>query len=282
VSHTASASTEVAEFWDRHLVEGTELNPYYRKFVDFAIARNRPAKPLRVLEVGCGNGLLSIYIARRYRCSVTGVDFSPKSIGWARRQAAEDDCASVTFLCGDIRDPRLPLDGPFDIIIGAAVLHEVIGPEFALLAERLKQLLSVDGYGVFLENSYFNPIFRLVRSSLPRRARLGHPYEYPFDKLRYRQLGHVFPVTRRDCIGVMLFHRFHAQLFSRLIDHVVISRTCDALDYWATRSLPGAWSLWLSYLKVVSFFRSPDQQQKLDFSVIPRRWMPNYKPTECL
>jgi SAM-dependent methyltransferase len=266
------------QFWDQHVLQDAVLNPYYQKFVDFAINPALAGRPLHVLELGCGNGLLAIQIARQYGFSVIGVDFSSRSIDWANRQAQASGEKRVSFQCGDVRDPDLPLVGPFDIIIGTAVLHEVTGPDFEALARRLFCLLSPAGYGVFLENSFFNPLFRFVRAAMPDHLRLGHPEEYPFDPQRYRVLQSIFTLTRRDCIGVMLLHRFHAQLLSKLIDHVIISRAFDTLDYWATRYLPASWALWLSYLQVISFFKKSDSLDVLNFDVISRPWMPRYEP----
>jgi len=163
------------------------------------------------------------------------------------------------------------------VIIGAAVLHDVTGERFERLTQRLHQLLTPHGYGVFLENSFFNPMFRLVRAVLPTCLRLGHNQEYPFDPKRYQILQRYFAFTRRDCIGVVLFHRFHAQLLSKLVDHLILSRSFDALDYWVTRCLPPAVALWLSYVQVVSFSKQADLDKLLNLSVVARPWIPVYR-----
>lgn len=67
---------DVKQFWDQHLIQDVVLNPYYQKFVDFALPLASVGRALRVVDLGCGNGLLSIHIAQRYGFSVTGIDIS--------------------------------------------------------------------------------------------------------------------------------------------------------------------------------------------------------------
>ena len=43
-----------------------------------------------VLNVGCGIGVGSIYIAKRYGCRVVGIDVSEKMIAWSRQRAGEE------------------------------------------------------------------------------------------------------------------------------------------------------------------------------------------------
>ena len=42
-----------------------------------------------VLNVGCGIGVGSTYIAKKYDCHVVGVDISEKMIEWSRRRARQ-------------------------------------------------------------------------------------------------------------------------------------------------------------------------------------------------
>ena len=74
-----------------------------------------------VLDVGCGVGVTSCYIARRYGCRVVGVDISERMIERsnerARREGVED---SVEFRAADVQD--LPFeDDLFDAVIGESI-----------------------------------------------------------------------------------------------------------------------------------------------------------------
>jgi len=75
-----------------------------------------------VLNVGCGIGVASAYIARKYGCHVVGVDISEKMIEWSRRRAREEKVeAKVEFRTADVLD--LPFEADrFDIVFAESVL----------------------------------------------------------------------------------------------------------------------------------------------------------------
>ena len=75
-----------------------------------------------VLNVGCGIGVGSLHISKRYPCHVVGVDISPKMIGWAQRRAREERVETkVEFRAADVMD--LPFEsGRFDVVFAESVL----------------------------------------------------------------------------------------------------------------------------------------------------------------
>ncbi len=91
------------------------------------------------LEVGCGEGLLSIELQRRLGLRILGTDFSTQVIDVAKRNAIEAD-ADVTFEVGDIY--RLPVESHRrPLVVCCEVLEHLEEPERALqhvcaLAER--------------------------------------------------------------------------------------------------------------------------------------------------
>jgi SAM-dependent methyltransferase len=71
-------------------------------------------QPCRTIDIGCGTGATSIYLASR-GFDVTGVDFAPSAIDRARAQAATAR-VPATFLVDDITAPtRIP--GSFDLLV---------------------------------------------------------------------------------------------------------------------------------------------------------------------
>jgi len=75
-----------------------------------------------VLNVGCGIGVGSAYIARKYGCHVVGVDISEKMIEWSRRRAREERVeAKVEFRTADVLDLPFQADR-FDVVICESVL----------------------------------------------------------------------------------------------------------------------------------------------------------------
>ena len=85
-----------------------------------------------VLNVGCGIGVGSAYIARKYGCRVVGVDISEKMIEWSRLRAREERVEDkVEFQVADVLD--LPFDADrFDVVIVESVLAFVTDKPRAL------------------------------------------------------------------------------------------------------------------------------------------------------
>jgi arsenite methyltransferase len=75
-----------------------------------------------VLNIGCGIGVASVYIARKYGCHVVGVDISEKMIEWSRRRAQEAHVEDKTeFRVADVLD--LPFEADrFDLVFCESVL----------------------------------------------------------------------------------------------------------------------------------------------------------------
>jgi SAM-dependent methyltransferase len=78
-------------------------------------------KDTRLLEVGCGVGLTSCYLAQRYGCHIVGVDLSPKMVEWATKRAQRKGLlGQVEYRTADAQD--LPFaDGSFDVVMCESV-----------------------------------------------------------------------------------------------------------------------------------------------------------------
>ena len=94
----------------------------------------------RVLEVGCGVGVTSNYLAAEVGCALTSVDLSEKMVGWAAQRAARRGVADrISFLVADAQ--ALPFaDGSFDAVISESVTafapdqHRAVGEYRRVLA----------------------------------------------------------------------------------------------------------------------------------------------------
>ncbi|MEM9491161.1 MAG: methyltransferase domain-containing protein [Myxococcota bacterium] len=78
----------------------------------------------RVLEIGCGNGAVSVWLAEQAGCPVVGIDLSSVRIDNARKMAEQHPDARVTFFCGSITDMPFE-DGQFTHVWGQGVLYHV-------------------------------------------------------------------------------------------------------------------------------------------------------------
>jgi ubiquinone/menaquinone biosynthesis C-methylase UbiE len=78
----------------------------------------------RLLDAGCGTGMMALRIAARYpNCTVHGIDISPKMIAVARRDA-EMQGLTVDFRVGSITDLPYP-DAFFDVVITNIMYHHL-------------------------------------------------------------------------------------------------------------------------------------------------------------
>ena len=110
------------------------FNPVRLAFIrDQALVRfgrdpkaRRPFEGLRLLDVGCGGGLLSEPMAR-LGFEVTGIDASERNIGAAKAHAAGAGL-QVRYLCSTVETLAEEADQPFDLILNMEVVEHVAEP----------------------------------------------------------------------------------------------------------------------------------------------------------
>lgn len=102
---------------DLHVAPGVLIpRPETAELVDGIVDRNRDRSDLRVLDVGCGSGAISVALARNLPFSrVSGLDVSPEAIEIARGNAKELK-VNVDFVQADIFAWQGEPDS-FDIVV---------------------------------------------------------------------------------------------------------------------------------------------------------------------
>jgi SAM-dependent methyltransferase len=124
---------------------GRLLSPFTeRLLVDAGIT-----KGMRVLDVGCGPGSVSLLAAKLVgpEGSVLGVDTNGGALQLAEARARDAGVGHVAFRVADLRD--LTLDAKFDAIIGRLILQHL--PEPAAVLRRLTSQLRRGGVVAFQE-----------------------------------------------------------------------------------------------------------------------------------
>ena len=114
----------------------------------------------RVLDVGCGNGLLSLAAADRGARSVTGLDANPQAIYWAQQAKADYHFEDLKFTLSRIEDftpqqrfdlmlcnaAQLPLPRPYDFFGEGPYFVGLDGRSMIeALLNRLPELLAPQG-----------------------------------------------------------------------------------------------------------------------------------------
>jgi cyclopropane fatty-acyl-phospholipid synthase-like methyltransferase len=111
----------------------------------------------RVLDVGCGTGELSLYLARRGH-DVLGIDLSPRAVEWAREKARWRRVRAA-FVVWDALDLRgLAARGfGFETVVDSAMFHVLGDRERDRFVDGLASLLPAGGSYVVLGDARRDP-----------------------------------------------------------------------------------------------------------------------------
>jgi SAM-dependent methyltransferase len=123
----------------------------------------------RVLEIGVGNGVDAVEMARN-GALYTGVDVTARHLELTAQHFAAAGLPVPSLVCGDLL--ATPVGGPFDFVYSFGVMHHV--PNEAEYLRRARQLLAPGGrllVGVYSRYSFFNAY--LCASWLFRRRARG-------------------------------------------------------------------------------------------------------------
>lgn len=128
-----------------------------RPFVDL-VARVGVEKPTTVVDLGCGNGPLTLSLADRWPgANITGVDSSATMLARAR---ALDPTGRVQWVLGDVSAWEPP--GATDVIVSNATLQWV--PGHVELMERWLRALPTGGWFAMQVPANFDaPSHRIIR-----------------------------------------------------------------------------------------------------------------------
>ena len=94
------------------------------------VSRPRPFEGLRLLDIGCGGGLLCEPMAR-LGFEVTGVDASARNIGVARTHA-ESQGLTIDYRADTAENLLAAGEAPFDVVLNMEVIEHVADPALFL------------------------------------------------------------------------------------------------------------------------------------------------------
>lgn len=205
----AKFSSLAHRWWDREGEFGPlhAINPLRLDWID-GIA---PLKGLRVLDVGCGGGILADAMARK-GADVLGIDLAEKSLKVAQLHALEAGTPHIAYrqVAAEALADEMP--GAFDVVTCMEMLEHV--PDPAAIVRACAQLAKPGGW-VFLSTINRNPksflmaivgaeyVLNLVPRGTHEYARLLRPSELAqFCRAAGLDLQHsrgleYNPITRR-------------------------------------------------------------------------------------
>ncbi len=111
------------------------------------------------LEVGCGSGAVSKYVASNYDANITAIDLDPELIELAQKSV--HDMPNIHFLAADAT--HLPfLDTGFDVVLSFGVMHHISNWLDAL--KEIHRVLKPEGCFVYADIVYPRFVAKIARS----------------------------------------------------------------------------------------------------------------------
>jgi 2-polyprenyl-3-methyl-5-hydroxy-6-metoxy-1,4-benzoquinol methylase len=107
----------------------------------------------KVLEIGCGTGYVSYYIAGKTGMQMIGSDLCEPFIEEATKKYI---LPNLSFLILDFNKAATGIHNKFDYIIGNGILHHLYYNLDEVLS-TLKNLLNLQGKIIFMEPNIYNP-----------------------------------------------------------------------------------------------------------------------------
>lgn len=213
----------------------------------------------RVLDLGCGTGQMSLYLAHARRV-VIGADLTRRSLELGARAARHFQVSRVLFVETDLHCPGLR-EGSFDVVYSSGVLHHTRDPRQSFA--RIAQLARPGGWIVLGLYNVFARIPLRLRRLL---ARLTGYRVIPFDPvLRDRSNEHArrlawlrdqyhHPEEHRHTLGeVQSWFRANNIEYVRAYPSALIGEDSDDLFAFAADNWrPEAWLAQLFWIPTLA------------------------------
>ncbi|MHA2281143.1 MAG: class I SAM-dependent methyltransferase [Promethearchaeota archaeon] len=128
-------------------------------------------KGRKILDVGCGIGSFSFYLAQQ-GANLVGIDLSRNLIEYCQEQSKILGL-SIEFRVMNAQIPDFEEES-FDIILGSRIIHHL--PDMDLFFNICKRLLKKNGFIAFIEPLKKNPIVELNRKHFAPKERTEHEH----------------------------------------------------------------------------------------------------------
>lgn len=139
---------------------------------DRAVRTHLGRGPLRVLDAGCGDGLLTISLARRHPdWTLVGIDLREDMLEGARARARARALQNATFVAGDLERPLPERDR--DAVLAIECLSEI--PDDRLALRQMAQALAPGGLlVVHVPDRAWQPVLPGSPSTWREQVRQGY------------------------------------------------------------------------------------------------------------
>jgi demethylmenaquinone methyltransferase/2-methoxy-6-polyprenyl-1,4-benzoquinol methylase len=182
----------LAETYDRYArLLSFGQDPHWR---DFLVSRVEARPVHAVLDVATGTGAVAVELARRYGCTVVGVDQSPEMLAEGRRRVAAAGLAGSIDL-REARGEELPFeDASFDALTFTYLLRYVDDPGATM--RELARVVRPGGRVAMLE--FFRPPSALPRLGWELYVQAGLPAAGKLISPGWSEVGRFLGPSIRD------------------------------------------------------------------------------------
>jgi 2-polyprenyl-3-methyl-5-hydroxy-6-metoxy-1,4-benzoquinol methylase len=179
---------ETEAFWERRYAQPPPLLevPASHAIIDRALAFFGDVSGRTVVDLGCGEGATSIYLARR-GARLLAVDFSRPAVEHLSAYCRAHGITGVECVYEDaLHVDRL---GPVDAVFGSMILHHL--EPFEQFSESLYAALAPGGRAFFWENNAASRLLMWFRDHVAGRGwipKFGDPAERPLSPVEVDHL----------------------------------------------------------------------------------------------
>ncbi|MBA3828305.1 MAG: class I SAM-dependent methyltransferase [Taibaiella sp.] len=203
--HYDFASPYYEQLWGNHIHHGYWITGKESKeeaaenLIQLLIQKSSLKKGSKVLDVGCGIGGTSIYLATKYRCDVTGITISPVQVAMATASAAALKVKNPPrFMVDDAN--HISVKGTFDIVWSVEMISHLNNRDnlFRRASELLRpggkmcitDWLKDDGLSKEEVQKYIDPIEKGMLVQLPSFSEYeSHIQNHGFRLLYYEDIS---------------------------------------------------------------------------------------------
>jgi 2-polyprenyl-3-methyl-5-hydroxy-6-metoxy-1,4-benzoquinol methylase len=157
------------------LVESTVVR--MRRRADLILSEMDSSKDGEVLEIGCGTGEISHWLAAGSNYKVLGTDLCEPFIETAKERFQRHN---LTYEVLDFNDPSQIKKRMFNYVVGNGILHHLY-PTLSLSLKTIHALLKPGGKMIFMEPNIYNPYCAIIFNFTRKLANL-EPDEMAFSR----------------------------------------------------------------------------------------------------